>query len=42
MNIVHLINELHEMYMQDKKITTKQKVIQYLHNLPTQQDYCLY
>jgi hypothetical protein len=30
-----LLNELHEMYMQDNKITTKQKVIQYLHNLPT-------
>ena len=30
-----LLNELHELFMQDKKITTKQKVIQYLHNLPT-------
>ena len=30
-----LLNELHELFTTDKKITTKQKVIQYLHNLPT-------
>ena len=30
-----LINELHTMFTEDKKITTKQKIIQYLHNLPT-------
>jgi hypothetical protein len=30
-----LINELHEIFLNDKKPTTKQKVIQYLHNLPT-------
>jgi hypothetical protein len=30
-----LINELHELFLNDKKPTTKQKVIQYLHTLPT-------